>query len=535
MSARQQPRRTARELALLGLSQVSGNDEKLAQQDLNHLMLAAVRTLVSDVRETLETAGMEVRRGSDRLNKSEVRAPDVHSARVMVREGLTLAEQAINRLGAALDLPEFINLANQKVVRDYAFELVGTIKRRRAEISAELERSLVDWSLSRLPQLDRQILMIAVAEIRYLNVPDQVAINEAVELAKRYSDEEGARFINGVLRRVTSRKYSINREQSIPSESLFAPVEDPEPPQDVIPPPAPEPEITPTPPPAPEAIAPPPAFSSPEVKPIRTPPRAVPEAPPEAIAPPSSDKKPSQEILRVDPRPPSTAKPIQKPVLKSTPKPKRTSTPNAFPAKPYSPAPTPASESAPAVADGLDLDELSVSEAIAEQPEIIEPSGMERLTEPPEGVELGVSEAIAAQFEQFEPSEPVAREAIADESVLDELTISESDELEVDEPDELDLDELDQDDAIADEPEMSESDEPDLDEPDQDDAIAEQPEVSESSVIESDAIADEPDLDELDQDEAIAASDETAPALDPEPAREFPLHSEPFPDSPPSL
>jgi N utilization substance protein B len=44
-----------------------------------------------------------------------------------------------------------------------------------------------------------------VAEVSFLGIPDRVAINEAVELAKRYSDEEGHRFINGVLRRVTDR------------------------------------------------------------------------------------------------------------------------------------------------------------------------------------------------------------------------------------------------------------------------------------------------------------------------------------------
>jgi N utilization substance protein B len=52
-------------------------------------------------------------------------------------------------------------------------------------------------------------LRIAVAEISFLGLPTRVAINEAVELAKRYSDDEGHRFINGVLRRVTDR---INAE-----------------------------------------------------------------------------------------------------------------------------------------------------------------------------------------------------------------------------------------------------------------------------------------------------------------------------------
>ena len=47
------------------------------------------------------------------------------------------------------------------------------------------------------------MLRLAVAEILFLDIPEKVAINEAVELAKRYSDDDGYRFINGVLRRFT--------------------------------------------------------------------------------------------------------------------------------------------------------------------------------------------------------------------------------------------------------------------------------------------------------------------------------------------
>ncbi len=60
--------------------------------------------------------------------------------------------------------------------------------------------------MTRLAQIDRDILRIAVAEILYLGVPNSVAIDEAVELAKRYSGDEGHRFINGVLRRVTQQQ-----------------------------------------------------------------------------------------------------------------------------------------------------------------------------------------------------------------------------------------------------------------------------------------------------------------------------------------
>ncbi|WP_017306390.1 transcription antitermination factor NusB [Spirulina subsalsa] len=206
MPVRQQPRRIARELALLGLSQVSGNPEKLTQQRLNDLVLAAIRTLTAEVREVLETAAAEAKRGSDRLLTSQTRAVDVNSAKAMVEEALELTQTAINRLGYVVDLPEVIHLANQQEVREYAIELIGTVKRRQAEIDQMLNNSLVDWQVNRLPQVDQQILEIAVAEILYLEVPDRIAINEAVEIAKRYSDEEGARFINGALRRVINKK-----------------------------------------------------------------------------------------------------------------------------------------------------------------------------------------------------------------------------------------------------------------------------------------------------------------------------------------
>lgn len=200
-----QPRRIARELTLLSLSQVPNTPERLDTQQLNNLVLAAVRTLTGEIQETLETAAAELKRGSDRLLTSETRATDVRSARAMVAEAIDLAEKAINRLGTAVEMPEVIQLTNQQEVRSYALEILKTINRRKEEIDESLTKALQDWQLNRLPRIDRDILRIAVAEMSFLGIPDRVAINEAIELAKRYSDEEGHRFINGVLRRVSDR------------------------------------------------------------------------------------------------------------------------------------------------------------------------------------------------------------------------------------------------------------------------------------------------------------------------------------------
>lgn len=202
-----QPRRIARELALLSLSQLPNSLEKLETQQLSNLVLAAVRTLTTEVQDALSTAAAELQRANDRLLTSETRAGDLQTARVMVDESIQITQTAINRVGTALELPELVQMANQPDfdVRTYAVQIVRTVNAKQIEIDQQLERALVDWQVARLARIDRDILRIAVAEIMFLGVPNSVAINEAVELAKRYSGDEGYRFINGVLRRVSDQ------------------------------------------------------------------------------------------------------------------------------------------------------------------------------------------------------------------------------------------------------------------------------------------------------------------------------------------
>ncbi len=201
----QDPRRVARELALLSLSQINNKLEKFEQQDWQDLLTIAIETLSSEVKEAIETAADEVRRSRENLLKSQTRASSVDNARVMLTEALELTQKSINRLGVTLELPKFIDLSNKNEVQNYAFEIITTVSRRHQEIEEVINSALVNWQLNRLPKIDGDIIKIAVAEIWFLHLQEKIAINEAVELAKRYSDEDGYRFINGVLRRVTDK------------------------------------------------------------------------------------------------------------------------------------------------------------------------------------------------------------------------------------------------------------------------------------------------------------------------------------------
>ncbi|NEP82861.1 MAG: transcription antitermination protein NusB [Okeania sp. SIO3C4] len=199
------PRSTARELALLGLSQLPTNSGSLEKKQLQEVILAAVRTLRAEVQDILETAAAELQRGSDRLLNSQISASDVQSASSMVHEAVELGQTAINRIGTAVELPELIQLTNQREVRNYALEVLTKVNDNKEEIDNLLRESIVDWQIERLPRIDIDILRIAVTEMMFIGIQKQVAIDEAVKLAQLYSSEDGYRFINGVLRRVVNK------------------------------------------------------------------------------------------------------------------------------------------------------------------------------------------------------------------------------------------------------------------------------------------------------------------------------------------
>ena len=77
----------------------------------------------------------------------------------------------------------------------------GTLE-HQAEIDNYIKRYSVEWNLSRMAGVDRNVLRMGIFEILYHKTPVNVAINEAIELARTYSHEDAPRFINGILGRI---------------------------------------------------------------------------------------------------------------------------------------------------------------------------------------------------------------------------------------------------------------------------------------------------------------------------------------------
>ena len=96
---------------------------------------------------------------------------------------------------------------NQDVIFGYAREIVQGVIDEHEQIDDLLETYSQGWALDRMPNLDRAILRVAVWEILHNpEVPNPVAVNEAVELANEFSTDDSGAFINGLLSRIASTK-----------------------------------------------------------------------------------------------------------------------------------------------------------------------------------------------------------------------------------------------------------------------------------------------------------------------------------------
>ncbi len=96
---------------------------------------------------------------------------------------------------------------NQETIFGYARSIVQGVVDHHEEIDDLLETYSQGWALDRMPHLDRAILRVAVWEILHNpDVPDAVAVNEAVELAKELSTDDSGSFVNGLLSRIASTK-----------------------------------------------------------------------------------------------------------------------------------------------------------------------------------------------------------------------------------------------------------------------------------------------------------------------------------------
>jgi N utilization substance protein B len=91
------------------------------------------------------------------------------------------------------------NRLSQPELIDFARSLVEGVREKRGELDEILSRTADNWSLGRMAATDRNVLRLGAWEILFSETPERVAINEAVQLAKRFGAKQSAQFVNGIL------------------------------------------------------------------------------------------------------------------------------------------------------------------------------------------------------------------------------------------------------------------------------------------------------------------------------------------------
>ena len=213
-----QARRAARELALILFSQFDKKITEYTSTDIDEMLLKSVRILTNNSSESLQlTLGklMEMKEYVDEVETehpenlsrpievSNIPVPLTSDFSGRIEEMLNIAENAL----LALEIAEMATLECQSEVKEYIKKIADKYKVYNEEIDSKIQECSKGWDISRMVRIDKDILRIAITEMIYIKeAPMKVVIDEAVELAKKYSTEDSPSFVNGILAKVVRKE-----------------------------------------------------------------------------------------------------------------------------------------------------------------------------------------------------------------------------------------------------------------------------------------------------------------------------------------
>jgi N utilization substance protein B len=94
----------------------------------------------------------------------------------------------------------FGEIKNESDALEFAKQLIYKVIENQKEIDAHIKSKVENWEFSRIALIDRLVLRMAICELLcFSDIPPKVSINEAIEIAKKYSTENSGKFVNGVL------------------------------------------------------------------------------------------------------------------------------------------------------------------------------------------------------------------------------------------------------------------------------------------------------------------------------------------------
>lgn len=222
-----QARRAARELALILFSQFDKKIIQYNQAEFEDIILKSVRTLTNNAIDELKVSVGAINAMKEYVDTYEAESPE-NLSRPMNANNIPVSlpmtsdlsgrlEELLNiseKVVLALEIAEMTALEHTGEVKSYVVQIANTYKDNSQEIDALIQKFAHGWDLDRLVKIDKDILRISIAELLFIEgVPIKVVVDEALELAKKYSTDDSSSFINGILGKVIEEKKSRSEDK----------------------------------------------------------------------------------------------------------------------------------------------------------------------------------------------------------------------------------------------------------------------------------------------------------------------------------
>ncbi|MCD8377420.1 MAG: transcription antitermination factor NusB [Candidatus Gastranaerophilales bacterium] len=211
-----QARRASRELALILFSQLDKKITEYSEKDFDDIILKSIRVLSNNSTDELKTAVGSLIDIKDYIDTYEAddqsnlerpigakNKPVPIPTTLDMSDKITTILDIVEKTVFALEIAEFAVLESQNEVKSYVIEIARAFKEHHDKVDEQIQKFSKGWDINRLVKMDKDILRIAIIELLYTKgAPMKVIVDEALELAKKYSTEDSAAFVNGILAKV---------------------------------------------------------------------------------------------------------------------------------------------------------------------------------------------------------------------------------------------------------------------------------------------------------------------------------------------
>jgi len=206
-------RSLSRELSLISLGLIKDDlnkhDFDIDNINFESIFESGIELMINHCREELAECEDNLEKTYNKIldsELSEIKNELFEKSRNEIKETVLHIEIVMNTLSDILDFPKLIAISDHIEVRTDIKNRISKVLKNLLYIDSNIDNVMDGWRFKRLPRIDRDILRLAFVDIKYLNIPISVACNEAVNLANKYSDKQGRKMINGILRRLQNKK-----------------------------------------------------------------------------------------------------------------------------------------------------------------------------------------------------------------------------------------------------------------------------------------------------------------------------------------